>query len=82
MLNVAMSKDGQSWFAAAVLEREKETEFSYPAIIQTRDGKVHITYTWNRKRIAHVVLDPEQMNPTVPLTDLNWPEILRDAVDR
>ena len=82
MLNVAISKDGQSWFAAAVLEREKETEFSYPAIIQTRDGKVHITYTWNRKRIAHVVLDPEQMNPTVPLTDLNWPEILRDAVDR
>ena len=29
-------------------------EYSYPAIIQGRDGDLHITYTWNRKRIRYV----------------------------
>ena len=58
VLNAAVSPDGRRWQAALVLAREKGAEFSYPAVIQTRDGKVHITYTWKRLRIKHVVLDP------------------------
>ncbi|HZL91201.1 MAG TPA: sialidase family protein [Pirellulaceae bacterium] len=58
-LNVAVSKDGKTWEAAAVLESEPG-EYSYPAVIQTADGKVHITYTWKRKKIRHVTLDPEK----------------------
>ena len=27
-------------------------------MIQTRDGRVHVTYTWQRERIKHVVIDP------------------------
>jgi predicted neuraminidase len=27
-------------------------------MIQTRDGRVHVTYTWRRERIKHVVLSP------------------------
>jgi predicted neuraminidase len=55
-LNVAISKDGKVWQSALVLENEKG-EFSYPAVIQSADGKVHITYTWNRKKIRYVVVD-------------------------
>ena len=60
MLNVAVSRDGRSWEAALTLERV-EGEFSYPAVIQSRDGMVHITYTWNRQRVRHVVVDPAKL---------------------
>lgn len=56
-LDVAISDDGKTWRTLAVLENEPG-EFSYPAVIQTTDGLVHITYTWKRQRIRHVVLDP------------------------
>jgi predicted neuraminidase len=56
-LEVASSRDGKSWRRAAVLE-DGPGEYSYPAIVQSRDGRVHVTYTWRRERIKHVVLDP------------------------
>jgi predicted neuraminidase len=60
-LNVAVSQDGKTWQAALVLEDEPRKEFSYPAVIQAGDGKVHITYTWKRQRIKHVVVDPAKL---------------------
>jgi predicted neuraminidase len=59
-LNVAISPDAKVWQAAAILENE-QGEFSYPAVIQSADGLVHITYTWKRKRVKHVVLDPAKL---------------------
>jgi predicted neuraminidase len=56
-LNVAISKDGIKWTDAFILENEEKGEFSYPAVIQANDGKVHITYTYNRLNIKHVVLE-------------------------
>jgi predicted neuraminidase len=56
-LNVAISKDGLNWSDALILENEKAGEFSYPAVIQTHDMRVHITYTYNRVNIKHVVLE-------------------------
>jgi len=58
-LNVAVSRDGgDTWDPPLVLEDEPG-EYSYPAAIQSRDGRVHITYTWKRERIKHVALDPK-----------------------
>jgi predicted neuraminidase len=59
-LNVAVSADGKAWQAAAVLEGEPG-EYSYPAVIQTADGLVHVAYTWKRRRVKHVVLDPKKL---------------------
>jgi predicted neuraminidase len=72
-LNVAVSRDGKVWEAAAVLENEPG-EYSYPAVIQTADGLVHITYTWKRVRIKHVVIDPKQLEPK-PIRDGAWPSL-------
>lgn len=59
-LNIAVSTDGKSWKAALVLEH-LPGEYSYPAAIQTSDGLVHITYTWKRQRIKHVVINPNKL---------------------
>lgn len=64
-LGVAVSSDGRNWQAALTLERSRG-EYSYPAVIQTDDGLVHIVYTWNRRRVRHVILDPQKLE-LVPL---------------
>jgi predicted neuraminidase len=70
-LNVAVTHDGHSWHAAKVLEDEPG-EFSYPAVIQGADGRIHITYTWNRQRVRYVWLDPRELNGK-PLDSGFWP---------
>lgn len=58
-LAVALSTDGHDWKQVRLLEdASDDTEYSYPAVIQTTDGLLHVTYTWRRERVRHVVLDP------------------------
>lgn len=57
-LAVALSSDGRKWRQVLILEDEKGAEFSYPAVTQSKDGFVQITYTWKRMRIRHAVIDP------------------------
>lgn len=62
-LVLAVSDDGINWRQAAVLEQEPG-EYSYPAVIQASDGRIHITYTWQRTRIKHVTLWPQDLPDT------------------
>ncbi len=50
------SADGITWEELLVLEDESEGEFSYPAIIQAKDGTVHISYTYHRVKVKYVHL--------------------------
>jgi predicted neuraminidase len=59
-LAVALSRDGRAWTKVLTLE-DQPGEYSYPAVIQTSDGRVHITYTWKRQRVKHVVVDPTKL---------------------
>jgi predicted neuraminidase len=60
------------WQAALVLEKEPG-EYSYPAIIQTADGLVHITYTWQRKKIRHAVVNPATLTAR-DMANGEWPK--------
>ncbi len=69
-LSVALSTNGQDWTPVLTLEKESQPrpadtrhwgEYSYPAVIQGKDGRIHITYTYNREGVKHVVLDPTKL---------------------
>lgn len=49
--------DGKTWKSLKVLENASGKQYSYPSIIRTRKGLYHITYTYERKRIKHVVFN-------------------------
>jgi predicted neuraminidase len=59
-LNLAVSPDGLNWQPGAMLEDE-HGEFSYPAVIQAGDKRIHILYTWRRQNIRHAWLEPSEL---------------------
>ncbi len=52
-LTLLVSKDGEHFKPFATLE-DAPGEYSYPALIQRRDGDLEMTYTWQRTAIKHV----------------------------
>ena len=56
-LSIAVSSDGIVWKHVVTLEDSPVSQYSYPAIIQASDGKIHVVYTWRRQRIKHDVID-------------------------
>jgi len=87
-LNVAVSKDGKTWYAALILEDSPISQYSYPSVIQSSDGMLHFVYTWRRQRIKHAVVDPKKIK-LVEIKNGEWPivegytlpEIKSDAKD-
>ncbi len=62
MLNLAISTDGLDWQPVMTLENEPiPSGYAYPAIIQSKDGLVHLTYTYNRESVKYAVIDPAQL---------------------
>ena len=68
-LSLAVSfDDGVTWNDFLVVEElvtEQRGELSYPAMIQDASGDLHITYTWNRRRIRHATV-PLEIIPERP----------------
>jgi len=56
VLKLASSTNGTDWNDIYTLENHKKGEYSYPAIIQSTDGHIHITYTSERKKIKYIKL--------------------------
>jgi alpha-L-fucosidase len=56
-LSLASSSDGIHWTDIMALENRKEGEFSYPAIIQSGNGQIYVTYTYDRKNIKFIELE-------------------------
>ncbi len=57
-LSILRSTDGINWKHWITLEDSPVSQYSYPSIIQGRDGHLHAIYTWRRQRIKHVELIP------------------------
>ena len=55
-LSVAVSDDGIHWKHVITLEDSPVSQYSYPAVIQGKDGHVHVVYTWRRQRVKYVEL--------------------------
>lgn len=56
-LTVAVKNPGGEWKRVVTLE-DQPGEYSYPAVIQSVEGELHITYTWKRLLVRHVIVDP------------------------
>lgn len=61
-LSIAVSDDGTHWRHALTLEASPISQYSYPSIIQGRDGSLHCVYTWRRQRIAYKQIDLKKLN--------------------
>jgi len=62
------SDDGQSWKTVRHFERDKEdrSEYSYPYLIRSSNGTMHLLYTWNRKRIRHIAFNDNWVDGGIP----------------
>ena len=59
-LSILRSDDGVHWRHWITLEDSPVSQYSYPSIIQSRDGHLHVVYTWRRLRVKHVELTLEE----------------------
>lgn len=55
-LSIFVSEDGKKWTEELKIEDQPKGEFSYPAVIQSSDGIIHLSYTYNRTTIKYLTL--------------------------
>ena len=62
-LSVALSDDeGRSWKRIAILENDNEKSFSYPYMMQASDGVIHVTYSWDGRKVKEVTFNEAWVN--------------------
>lgn len=72
-LNIALSTDeGKTWFYKRILEKG-EGEYSYPQLIQTSDGLIHVVYTYRRITIRHAVFNEDWLKESIEVEDQGIP---------
>ena len=60
-ISIAISDDGLSWQHALTLEDSPIDQYSYPAIIQGKNGHLYCVYTWRRQRVAFKEIDIKKL---------------------
>jgi predicted neuraminidase len=69
LLQLFLSDDnGKTWRASRVVESDPngEAEYSYPALLQTSDGRIHLAYTFQSQAIAHAVFSEAWLTEVAP----------------
>jgi len=57
-LRLALSSDdGRTWSTGPVVEQGINQEYSYPNLVEDQRGRIHLTYTWRRESIKHVIFN-------------------------
>ncbi|MCA9128004.1 MAG: exo-alpha-sialidase [Planctomycetales bacterium] len=73
-LAISLSNDqGKTWPWTRHLEKHTGGSYHYPAVIQSRDGKVHVVYSYfveGGKSMKHVSLDPDWITQPIPQTEI------------
>lgn len=58
VLRLRLSTDqGRTWGPYVDVEAEGGAEFSYPYLLQTKDGMIHLAYTHRRESMRHIVFN-------------------------
>jgi predicted neuraminidase len=57
-LAISISTDnGTTWQWTRHIENTPKGRFDYPSLIQSRDGSIHVTYSYDTKAIKHAHFD-------------------------
>jgi len=68
-LQLWLSADqGKTWQASRTVESSPDggAEFSYPALLLSRDGRIHLAYTWRRQGIKHAMFTEAWLDGDTP----------------
>lgn len=72
-MSLAISQDnGKTWKLAAVVDKKQpdidgnDVQFSYPWLLQSQNGTIHLFYSWHKNAIKHVVFNTAWLHRNLP----------------
>lgn len=68
MLLWLSADEGKTWQPSRTVESAADggAEFSYPALLLGRDGRIHLAYTWRRQGIKHATFSEAWLDGETP----------------